>query len=229
MAGKYSSLFRNLSAGKEQVQLNSGLQLLRWWSHWCNSCCWHWWSLRWYEPDKTIKRQKQKHETNICTRRIRRMWLWSSPHKEARTACVPGHQSRIHITHQGNVLVLYAKKYTTAGFGGCDHWGCLSHKLVARGASSLKVCLSNLPSSQWYFSNWNGADSNPFLCDRKNTFATGPVFDAWWLGPYRESRPIQQTSALDLLLAVVEQGVRQLWCLDLLRDIRKYPFYPGDL
>ena len=72
-------------------------------------------------------------------------------------------------------------------------------------------------------------DSNPFLCDRKNTFATGPVFDAWWLGPYRESRPIQQTSALDLLLAVVEQGVRQLRSFDISREIRKYPFYPGDL
>ena len=40
-----------------------------------------------------------------------------------------------------------------------------------------------------------------------NTVATGPVFDSWWLGPYRESRPIQQTAALDLLLAVVEEGV----------------------
>jgi len=37
--------------------------------------------------------------------------------------------------------------------------------------------------------------------------ASGPVFDSWWLGPYRESRPIQQTAALDLLLAVVEEGV----------------------
>ena len=112
MTGKHSSLFRNISAGKEQVQLNSGLQLLWWWWHWCSSCCWHWWSLRWYEPDRTIKRQKQKHETNICTRRIRRMWLWSSAHKEARTACVPGHQSRIHISHQGNMLVLYMLKST---------------------------------------------------------------------------------------------------------------------
>ena len=33
------------------------------------------------------------------------------------------------------------------------------------------------------------------------------MFDSWWLGPYRESRPIQQTAALDLLLAVVEEGV----------------------
>ena len=40
-----------------------------------------------------------------------------------------------------------------------------------------------------------------------NAVATGPVFDSWWLGPYRESRPIQQTAALDLLLAVVEEGV----------------------
>ena len=40
-----------------------------------------------------------------------------------------------------------------------------------------------------------------------NAVATGPVFDSWWLGPYRESRPIQQTAALDLLLADVEEGV----------------------
>ena len=40
-----------------------------------------------------------------------------------------------------------------------------------------------------------------------NAVVTGPVFDSWWLGPYRESRPIQQTAALDLLLAVVEEGV----------------------
>ena len=43
-----------------------------------------------------------------------------------------------------------------------------------------------------------------------NAVATGPVFDSWWLGPYRESRPIQQTAALDLLLAVVEEGVSDL-------------------
>ena len=36
------------------------------------------------------------------------------------------------------------------------------------------------------------------------------MFDSWWLGPYRESRPIQQTAALDLLLAVVEEGVSDL-------------------
>ena len=36
------------------------------------------------------------------------------------------------------------------------------------------------------------------------------MFDSWWLGPYRESRPIQQTAALDLLLAVVEEGVSGL-------------------
>ena len=35
----------------------------------------------------------------------------------------------------------------------------------------------------------------------------GPVFDTVWTGPFNESRPIQQTSALDLLLAGVEEGV----------------------
>ena len=38
--------------------------------------------------------------------------------------------------------------------------------------------------------------------------ATGPVYDAVWLGPFNESRPIQQTSALDLLVAASEAGVR---------------------
>ena len=42
---------------------------------------------------------------------------------------------------------------------------------------------------------------------------TGPVFDSCWLGPYRESRPIQQTAALDLLLAVVEEQVSVVICL----------------
>ena len=41
----------------------------------------------------------------------------------------------------------------------------------------------------------------------QNHKCTGPVFDSCWLGPYRESRPIQQTAALDLLLAVVEERV----------------------
>ncbi len=31
--------------------------------------------------------------------------------------------------------------------------------------------------------------------------AKGPVFDAVWMGPFRQARPIQQTSALDLFLA----------------------------
>ena len=34
--------------------------------------------------------------------------------------------------------------------------------------------------------------------------ATGPVYDSVWRGPFNQSRPIQQTSALDLLLAGVE-------------------------
>ena len=38
--------------------------------------------------------------------------------------------------------------------------------------------------------------------------ATGPVYDSVWRGPFNQSRPIQQTSALDLLLAGVEAGVR---------------------
>ena len=29
----------------------------------------------------------------------------------------------------------------------------------------------------------------------------GPVYDSVWTGPFNESRPIQQTSALDLLVA----------------------------
>merc|ERR1719481_1519838 len=37
--------------------------------------------------------------------------------------------------------------------------------------------------------------------------ATGPVYDAVWLGPFNQSRPIQQTSALDLLLAGSERNV----------------------
>ena len=36
----------------------------------------------------------------------------------------------------------------------------------------------------------------------------GPVYDSVWSGPYKQSRPIQQTSALDLLLAAVPPGVR---------------------
>ncbi len=31
--------------------------------------------------------------------------------------------------------------------------------------------------------------------------AAGPLFDAVWTGPFRQARPIQQTSALDLFLA----------------------------
>ena len=38
--------------------------------------------------------------------------------------------------------------------------------------------------------------------------ATGPVYDAVWLGPFNQSRPIQQTSALDLLVAGSEEDVR---------------------
>ena len=37
--------------------------------------------------------------------------------------------------------------------------------------------------------------------------ATGPVFDSVWSGPFHESRPIQQTSALDLLLAGIQAPV----------------------
>ena len=38
--------------------------------------------------------------------------------------------------------------------------------------------------------------------------ATGPVYDSVWRGPFNQSRPIQQSSALDLLVAGVEPGVR---------------------
>ena len=38
--------------------------------------------------------------------------------------------------------------------------------------------------------------------------ATGPVYDSVWRGPFNQSRPIQHTSALDLLVAGVEGGVR---------------------
>ena len=37
---------------------------------------------------------------------------------------------------------------------------------------------------------------------------TGPVYDSVWPGPFNQSRPIQQTAALDLLLAGVEEEVR---------------------
>jgi len=37
--------------------------------------------------------------------------------------------------------------------------------------------------------------------------ASGPVFDTVWLGPFNESRPIQQTSALDLLVAGSEENI----------------------
>ena len=34
------------------------------------------------------------------------------------------------------------------------------------------------------------------------------MFDTVWRGPFTQSRPIQQTSALDLLVAASEAGVR---------------------
>ena len=40
-----------------------------------------------------------------------------------------------------------------------------------------------------------------------NSSVSGPIFDAVWTGPFQESRPIQQTSALDLLVAGSEPGV----------------------
>ena len=82
---------------------------------------------------------------------------------------LPCLKSQLHFYVGGQVPayqapIMHATEFPESRSSACyaisGHWGCLSHKLVGRVATSLQVCLSNLPSCHWYSSNWNVSGGN---------------------------------------------------------------------